>query len=147
MLRGSRSLGHFLWVTFLLGQQKKSDSSVGRRSKRPLRKRHSGGNTATGGQSHEMASFAVEKHLLRLPPLGIRRNDDQNRSVPDEARAPHAREHGKQRRRTTNPPACSRAKKPTHSFSTPHVDHPCTTLWIDNATTRQRRSFTIVRNL
>jgi hypothetical protein len=34
------SLGHFLWVTFLLGQQKKSDSSAGRRSKRPLRKRH-----------------------------------------------------------------------------------------------------------
>jgi hypothetical protein len=31
--------GHFLWVTFLLGQQKKSDSSVGRRSKRPPRRR------------------------------------------------------------------------------------------------------------
>ncbi len=33
-------LGHFLWVTFLLGQQKKSDSAAGRQSKRPLRKRH-----------------------------------------------------------------------------------------------------------
>ena len=33
------SKGHFLWVTFLLGQQKKSDSAAGRPSKRPLRKR------------------------------------------------------------------------------------------------------------
>ena len=47
MLRGLCSEGHFLWVTFLLGQQKKSDSSVGRRSKRPLRKRHAGGNATT----------------------------------------------------------------------------------------------------
>src|SRR5262249_30280961 len=31
--------GHFFWVTFLLGQQKKSDSAAGRPSKRPLRKR------------------------------------------------------------------------------------------------------------
>src|SRR5579872_5777341 len=38
--RNATSLsGHFLWVTFLLGQQKKSDSAFGRRSKRPLRKR------------------------------------------------------------------------------------------------------------
>src|SRR6201996_5617301 len=50
MLRGSRSEGHFLWVTFLLGQQKKSDSSVGRRSKRPPRRRHAGESTATKGQ-------------------------------------------------------------------------------------------------
>jgi hypothetical protein len=42
--------GHFLWVTFLLGQQKKSDSSVGRRSKRPPRRRQPGGNIATEGQ-------------------------------------------------------------------------------------------------
>ena len=33
------SEGHFLWVTFLLGQQKKSDSSGGSRSKRPPRRR------------------------------------------------------------------------------------------------------------
>ena len=33
------SKGHFLWVTFLLGQQKKSDSAAGRPSKRLLRKR------------------------------------------------------------------------------------------------------------
>ncbi len=37
-------LGHFLWVTFLLGQQKKSDSAAGRQSKRPLRKRQAGGH-------------------------------------------------------------------------------------------------------
>ena len=36
------SQGHFLWVTFLLGQQKKSDSEAGRPSKRPLRKWHPG---------------------------------------------------------------------------------------------------------
>jgi len=38
--------GHFLWVTFLLGQQKKSDSAAGRPSKRPLRKRHAGETAA-----------------------------------------------------------------------------------------------------
>jgi hypothetical protein len=36
-------LGHSLWVTFLLGQQEKSDSSGGSRSKRPPRRRHAGG--------------------------------------------------------------------------------------------------------
>ena len=40
------SKGHFLWVTFLLGQQKKSDSAAGRPSKRPLRKRHAGGRSS-----------------------------------------------------------------------------------------------------
>ena len=39
--------GHFLWVTFLLGQQKKSDSSGGSRSKRPPRRRHPGRNATT----------------------------------------------------------------------------------------------------
>ena len=42
------SSGHFLWVTFLLGQQKKSDSSGGSRSKRPPRRRHAGGIAAQG---------------------------------------------------------------------------------------------------
>src|SRR6202789_4077147 len=37
------SSGHFLWVTFILSQQKKSDSAAGRRAKRPLRKRQTGG--------------------------------------------------------------------------------------------------------
>jgi hypothetical protein len=36
--------GHFLWVTFLLGQQKKSDSVGGSRSKRPPRRRQAGEN-------------------------------------------------------------------------------------------------------
>ncbi len=38
------SLGHFLWVTFILGQQKKSDPDRGSGSERPLRKRHPGDN-------------------------------------------------------------------------------------------------------
>ncbi|MET3651720.1 hypothetical protein ABIC75_001442 [Dyella japonica] len=40
------SEGHFLWVTFLLGQQKKSDSSGGSRSKRPPRRRPDRGSAA-----------------------------------------------------------------------------------------------------
>jgi len=40
-------LGHSLWVTFLLGQQEKSDSSGGSRSKRPPRRRHAGLNVTT----------------------------------------------------------------------------------------------------
>ncbi|MGO4505044.1 MULTISPECIES: hypothetical protein, partial [unclassified Dyella] len=47
--------GHFLWVTFdaklvpwdLLGQQKKSDSVGGSRSKRPPRRRHAGDKATT----------------------------------------------------------------------------------------------------
>jgi len=51
LLRALALKGHFLWVTFLLGQQKKSDSAAGRSSKRPLRKRHARESTATEGQS------------------------------------------------------------------------------------------------
>jgi hypothetical protein len=61
------SQGHFLWVTFLLGQQKKSDSAFGRRSKRPLRKRPGRdiANPEGQEQSHWMTSpSAVEKRLL-----------------------------------------------------------------------------------
>src|SRR5580704_602415 len=75
MLRGSRSEGHFLWVTFLLGQQKKSDSSVGRRSKRPPRRRHPGGSAeARKREKREkrrlrlwMTSFAVVKRFRPAP--------------------------------------------------------------------------------
>src|SRR6201996_7444496 len=86
MLRGSRSLGHFLWVTFLLGQQKKSDSSVGRRSKRPLRKRHSGDNarcvsgTLAISLKPKTDEIGWPASLLKsascLAPFGVRRNDD-----------------------------------------------------------------------
>ncbi len=60
--------------TFLLGQQKKSDSASGRRSKRPLRKRPDRGIAATGGQeqSHWIPAFAGmtvrENHANREPP-------------------------------------------------------------------------------
>jgi|GEM_PF-3381052 len=40
------SEGHSLWVTFLLGQQEKSDSSGGSRSKRPPRRRPDRGSAA-----------------------------------------------------------------------------------------------------
>ncbi|WP_234918785.1 hypothetical protein, partial [Aeromonas veronii] len=48
--------GHFLWVTFLLGQQKKSDSSVGRRSKRPL--------TRSGLSHRYAAGVGLKGHFL-----------------------------------------------------------------------------------
>ncbi len=48
------SSGHFHWVTFLLGQQKKSDSASGRRSKRPLRRRHAGGNARSGPRAKSL---------------------------------------------------------------------------------------------
>ena len=75
------SEGHFLWVTFLLGQQKKSDSASGRRSKRPLRKRQPSGKTATEGhprhrdnppQSHWMTSLRLLKNAS-----GLRRDDGE----------------------------------------------------------------------
>ena len=67
------SKGHSLWVTFLLGQQEKSDSSGGSRSKRPLRKRPGRDNTATEGPTSSPKSrakslddqpTAIEKHFL-----------------------------------------------------------------------------------
>ena len=63
MLRALRSKGHFLWVTFLLGQQKKSDSSGGSRSKRPLRRRHAGGIATTEAQSHWIPAYAGMTNL------------------------------------------------------------------------------------
>ena len=45
-------------VTFLLGQQKKSDSNAGRRSKRPLRKRHASDNARV---------VACREHPLLVP--------------------------------------------------------------------------------
>ena len=58
--------GHFLWVTFdaklvprdLLGQQKKSDSVGGSRSKRPPRRRHPGLKATIEAQSHWIPAFA-----------------------------------------------------------------------------------------
>jgi hypothetical protein len=52
------SSGHSLWVTFLLGQQEKSDSSGGSRSKRPPRRRHAGLEATIEAQSHWIPAFA-----------------------------------------------------------------------------------------
>ena len=74
------SKGHSLWVTFLLGQQEKSDSASGRRAKRPLRKRQPGAVVATEGprhrdsppQSHWMTSLRLLKSAS-----GLRRDDGE----------------------------------------------------------------------
>ncbi len=77
--------GHFLWVTFdaklvpwdLLGQQKKSDSSGGSRSKRPPRRRHAGLRATIEAHSHWIPAFAG-----MTSKTGRRQVDEQGASAP-----------------------------------------------------------------
>jgi hypothetical protein len=77
------SSGHSLWVTFLLGQQEKSDSSGGSRSKRPPRRRHAGRMATIEAQSHWIPAFAGMTSLRVL-----RRDDGKEETFP-RAPAPH----------------------------------------------------------
>jgi hypothetical protein len=57
--------GHSLWVTFLLGQQEKSDSSGGSRSKRPPRRRHAGLKARPGDTDPESNPASVTRYHPR----------------------------------------------------------------------------------
>ncbi len=117
MSRGSE--GHFLWVTFLLGQQKKSDSSAGRRSKR--RRGVSGQVAATPAQA--IPAYNAKKETKSLDPR-LRGSDGEGvakafeawkqacksctarRSDPSATRKPKAKPHAGASRLLKAPRAC-----------------------------------------